>query len=162
VVLPSLSEQRVIRDLWRFPGICLLFFCLMSGGAFAEDLSPTSRHYVVDIELQTLPQFQGLLDRADQLLLAGQLPDDGEAAVVFVLHGPVLRSLLRQNYFDNRQTVDLAARLSALGVIELKACRTWMRGASVSEAELQPFVETVSYGPGEVRRLVQESNYVYF
>lgn len=152
----------MIRELWRSPWICLLLFFLMSGGAFAADPSPTPRHYVVDIELQTLPQFRELLDRADQLLLAGQLPDDGEAAVVFVLHGPVLRSLLRQNYFDNRQTVDLAARLSALGVIDLKACRTWMRGASVSEAELQPFVETVAYGSGEVRRLVQESNYLYF
>lgn len=148
--------------LWRVPGVCLLLLYLLTGAAFAEDSPPNYQHYVVDVELQTLPQFRELLDRADQLLLAGQLPDDDDAAVVFVLHGPVLRSLLRQNYFDNRQTVDLAARLSALGVIDLKACRTWMRGASVSESELQPFVETVSYGPGEVTRLVKESNYVYF
>ena len=86
----------MIRQLWRSPGICLLLLCLSSVGTFAEELPPAAGHYVVDIELQTLPQFQGLLDRADQLLLAGQLPDDGEAAVVFVLHGPVLRSLLRQ------------------------------------------------------------------
>ena len=151
-----------MSGLWRFPGICLVLLYLLTGVAFAEDSASNEQHYVVDIELQTLPQFRELLDRADQLLLAGQLPDDDQAAVVFVLHGPVLRSLLRQNYFDNRQTVDLAARLSALGVIDLKACRTWMRGASVSETELQPFVETVSYGPGEVKRLVQESNYVYF
>jgi hypothetical protein len=96
------------------------------------------------------------------LFVAGETPADGNAAVVFVLHGPVLRSLLRQNYRANRQTVDLAARLTAFGVIELKACRTWMRSASVSENDLQPFVETVSYGPGEVERLVQESNYIYF
>ena len=151
-----------MSGLWRFPGICLVLLYLLTGVAFAEDSASNEQHYVVDIELQTLPQFRELLDRADQLLLAGQLPDDDQAAVVFVLHGPVLRSLLRQNYFDNRQTVDLAARLSALGVIDLKACRTWMRGASVSETELQPFVETVSYGPGEVRRLVQERDYVYF
>jgi hypothetical protein len=148
--------------VWRFPGICLLLLYLFTGVALAEDGPPNEQHYVVDIELQTLPQFRELLERADQLLLAGQIPDDDEAAVVFVLHGPVLRSLLRQNYFDNRQTVDLAARLSALGVIDLKACRAWMRGANVGETELQPFVETVSYGPAEVTRLVKESNYVYF
>ena len=108
---------------------------------------------MVDIELQTLPQFSELLQRADQLLLAGELPEDGEAAVVFVLHGPVLRSLLKQNYRDNRQTVDLAARLSALGVIDLKACQTWMRSASVDEADLQPFVQTVSYGGCETRNV---------
>ena len=126
-----------------------------------EDESSGSR-YVADIELQTLEQFQQLLVRADELFLAGEASGEGDPAVVFVLHGPVLRSLLRENYLGNRQTVDLAARLSAFGVVDLKACRTWMRSASVSEADLQPFVETVSYGPGEVERLVRESNYIYF
>lgn len=126
-----------------------------------ENTSPDAR-YVVDIELQTLEQFQELLVRADELFLAGETSVDDGAAVVFVLHGPVLRSLLRGNYLDNRQTVDLAARLSAFGVIDLKACRAWMRSAQVTEAELQPFVQTVSYGPAEVERLMRESNYVYF
>jgi len=82
--------------------------------------------------------------------------------VVFVLHGPVLRSLLKQNYPENRPTVDLAARLSALEVIDLKACRAWMGGNSVSESDLQPFVESVSYGPAEVESLLQQGNYSYF
>ena len=94
-----------------------------------EDGSVESR-YVVDIELQTLDQFQQLLVRADELFLAGETSTGDEPAVVFVLHGPVLRSLLRENYLGNRSTVDLAARLSAFGVIDLKACRTWMRSAS--------------------------------
>ena len=53
---------------------------------------------MVDIELQTLEQFDLLLQRANQLLLSGEVQQQGEAAVVFVLHGPVLRSLLKQNY----------------------------------------------------------------
>ena len=130
--------------------------------AFAQEGGDEQPRYVADIELQTLDQFHQLLVRADELFLAGKTSSDGDAAVVFVLHGPVLRSLLRQNYLDNRETVDMAARLTAFGVIDLKACRTWMRGASVSETDLQPFVESVSYGPGEVQRLVRESSYIYF
>lgn len=128
----------------------------------AEAEGATDQRFVVDIELQTLEQFNLLLQRAEQLLLSGEIKQQGEAAVVFVLHGPVLRSLVRQNYAANRETVDMAARLSALEVIDVKACRTWMGGNGVNEADLQPFVETVSYGPAEVERLVKQSNYLYF
>jgi len=138
------------------------FLAILSPVLLSQEDGSGEPRYVADIELQTLEQFQQLLVRADELFLAGETSTGDEPAVVFVLHGPVLSSLLRENYLGNRPTVDLAARLSAFGVIDLKACRAWMRSASVSEADLQPFVETVSYGPGEVQRLVRESNYVYF
>jgi len=118
--------------------------------------------YVADIELQTTEEFRQTLIRAEQLLVEGVAPQGGEAAVTFVLHGPVIKDLLRENYLANKDVVDLAASLSALGVVSIKACRTWMGGQSVDEGELQPFVETVSYGPGEVRRLVKEESYIYF
>ena len=138
------------------------FLAILSPVLLSQEDGSGEPRYVADIELQTLEQFQQLLVRADELFLAGETSTGDEPAVVFVLHGPVLSSLLRENYLGNRPTVDLAARLSAFGVIDLKACRAWMRSASVSEADLQPFVETVSYGPGEVQRIVSESNYVYF
>ena len=138
------------------------FLAILSPVLLSQEDGSGEPRYVADIELQTLEQFQQLLVRADELFLAGETSTGDEPAVVFVLHGPVLSSLLRENYLGNRPTVDLAARLSAFGVIDLKACRAWMRRASVSEADLQPFVGTVSYGPGEVQRLVRESNYVYF
>ena len=128
----------------------------------ADGGGATDQRFVVDIELQTLEQFNLLMRRAEQLLLSGKVQQQGEAAVVFVLHGPVLRSLVRQNYAANRETVDIAARLSALEVIDVKACRTWMGGHGVAEGDLQPFVETVSYGPAEVERLVKQDNYLYF
>ncbi len=129
---------------------------------YAQEVVVADERYVVDIELQTIEDLRQLLERAEQLLIAGQVPAVDEAAVIFVLHGPVLRSLIRDNYLDNKRTVDLAASLSALGVIDIKACRTWMGSNNVAESELQPFVETVSYGPGEVQRLVRERNYLNF
>ena len=154
--MPALPARNLIA-LALFLGVLLT-----SSLALSQDRVPSQQRYVVDIELQTQDQFDLLLQRANQLLLSGEVQQDGEAAVVFVLHGPVLRSLLKQNYPENRQTVDLAARLSALEVIDLKACRTWMGGNNVSESDLQPFVETVSYGPAEVEGLLQQGNYSYF
>lgn len=142
-----------------FSSLVLWFACTW---AFADDISLEQSHYVADIELQTAAEFRELLVRAEQLLVAGQVATQDGSAVVFVLHGPVLRSLLRQNYLPNKDMVDLAASLSALGVVEIKACRTWMRGNRVEEAELQPFVETVPYSLAEVHRLVQERGYIYF
>ena len=118
--------------------------------------------FVVDIELQTTDEFNAILTRAEQLLVQGVAPQDGGAAVTFVLHGPVIRDLLRPNYLDNKDMVDLAASLSALRVVSIKACRAWMGSNNVDEGELQPFVETVSYGPAEARRLVNEESYIYF
>lgn len=129
--------------------------------AIAEEAAPDGQYYVVDIELQNVEDFSHLLERAEQLLLAGAVPQDDVPKVTFVLHGPVLRNLLRQNYLDNKRTVDLAASLSAMGVIDVKACRTWMGGNGVNEEDLQPFIETVAYGPSEVQRL-QQKNYIYF
>ena len=88
---------------------------LMAVATIAEEATINGQYYVVDIELQTVEEFSQLLERAEQLLLAGTVVQDDVAEVTFVLHGPVLRNLLRQNYLDNKRTVDLAASLSAMG-----------------------------------------------
>ena len=63
---------------------------------------------------------------------------------------------------DPKEMVNLAASLSAMEVIDVKACSTWMARNSISPADLQPFIETVAYGPAEVERLLKEKNYLYF
>ncbi len=142
--------------------ISLSLAMVLAFATMAQEATPQEQHYVADIELQTVEEFRQLLERAEQLLLEGAVSGGDEAEVTFVLHGPVVRNLLRQNYLANKKTVDLAASLSAMGVIEVKACRTWMGGHGVNEEDLQPFVETVAYGPGEVLRLAKEKNYIYF
>lgn len=128
----------------------------------ARNSVPQEQRYLVDIELQTAMEFLDLLTRAEQLLVAGADIADDEAKVSFVLHGPVLRNLLRENYVANKKLVDLAASLSALNVIEVKACRAWMGANGVSEQQLLPFVETVPYGPGAVKAMLKEQNYLRF
>jgi len=142
--------------------LAMVLAIAMAFAATAQEATPDEQHYVADIELQTVDEFRQLLERAEQLLLEGAVSQGDTAEVTFVLHGPVVKNLLRQNYLANKKTVDLAASLSAMGVIEVKACRTWMGGHGVDEEDLQPFVETVAYGPAEVQRLAKEKNYIYF
>ncbi|MDZ7783061.1 MAG: hypothetical protein U5K56_09105 [Halioglobus sp.] len=142
--------------------LCVMAWAVMADEAARDDVPGTERYYVADITLESEEELRGLLERAEQLLLAGvTLPRD-RATVTFVLHGPVLRNLLRDDYLDNKRLVDLAARLSALQVIEVKACRAWMGSHGIDEAELLPFIETVALGPALVRELVRERDYVRF
>lgn len=118
--------------------------------------------YVADIELQNEEQLLLLLSRAETLFLEGRIGQEGQKPVVLVLHGPVLRSLLKGNYANSKVLVDQAASLSALGVVDVKACRSWMGQNQVQESQLQPFVQTVSYGPAEVSRLIRDQGYISF
>ena len=130
--------------------------------AFGQEspLTSTSR-YVADIELETEADLSELLTRAGKLLLEGKVTQE-QGAVVLVLHGPVLKSLLRPNYAQSQAVVNQAASLAALGVLEIKACRSWLGNNGVAEEDLQPFVGVVSYGPAEVSRLVEDEGYIFF
>ncbi len=139
----------------------VLLICLVSTPLWATEDSLPMPRYVADIELQTDADLSGLLSRAEQLLIDGELSQQ-DGALVLVLHGPVLRSLLRPNYANSKELVNQAASLSALGVLEVKACRTWMGANGVNEAQLQPFVSVVSYGADEVTRLVEQQGYIAF
>ena len=70
-----------------------------------------SQRYVVDVELQTIDEFQQLLERAEQLLLDGTVSQEDPSEVIFLLHGPVLRNLLRQ---QGVQTLDFTFQLDDL------------------------------------------------
>ena len=72
----------------------LLLGLVFSLSVIAEPDASSPQRYVADIELQTEADLRALLVRAEQLLLDGGL-DQEEGSVVLVLHGPVLRSLLR-------------------------------------------------------------------
>jgi hypothetical protein len=146
----------------RLASLLSLGYLLWVVSAAAQQSAPGDARYVADIELQSSEQLIELLERASQLLLDGVATQDGVPKVSFVLHGPVIRDMLRQNYPGNRQLVNLAASLSALQVVEIKACRTWMGFNSVEEADLQPFVMPVNLASSEVERLRSEKRYLDF
>ncbi|MFT4615710.1 MAG: intracellular sulfur oxidation DsrE/DsrF family protein [Bacteroidia bacterium] len=151
-----------MRKYGHLRWLALALALLLPLGAGAQEVVHETALYIADIALETPEEFSQLLDRAEQLLLAGVNIPREQSQVSFVLHGPVLNTLLRGNYLDNKRLVDLAASLSAMRVIELKACRTWMSSNGIQDAQLLPFVETVDYAPKAVRALVRDESRIYF
>ena len=154
---PSQSEAPSVINRWAL----LLLFLFQFPTAVAQESPLQDTRYLATIELHTAAELYSVLVRAEQLLDQGLVLQSEPAAVTFVLHGAEVTSLLRQNYKQNKETVDLAARLSALGVVKIQACETWMGGNLVMTEDLQPFVSTVNYGPREVSKLL-EDGYLYF
>ena len=82
--------------------------------------------------------------------------------VAIVVHGPEVSIFEKDNYEDYKDIVDLAARLSALGLLNINVCDTRLRREGGSITTIYPFVGTIPFGPSEVNRLLTEENYVYF
>ena len=93
----------------------------------------------------TPDELNALLMRADDLARASNFSP--VEPVTFVLHGDEIELFTRANYASNQSLVDLAARLDAFEVIDVRVCETWLRDNGVAASELPPFVETVPFGP---------------
>lgn len=101
------------------------------------------------------------LERADRFFLdqaSGVVP----GAVVMVLHGSEVAAFLSRNYRQYRSVIDLSARLSALGVVDIRICETRLRALGEDASALLPFVTTVPYGPAEIDRLLTQEKLSVF
>ncbi|RMG31692.1 MAG: hypothetical protein D6721_00535 [Gammaproteobacteria bacterium] len=107
---------------------------------------------VYDISLHDPDRLLALLNRLDAVHGVPR-PPGAAPTIALVLHGPELLHFDRHRYAENRRLVDLAARLDAFGVIEVKACLTRMKALGLERSDLPAFVEFVPYGPDEVERL---------
>lgn len=148
-----------------YKGCVFVVFFLMSWWVGAQQYIPAeseSPKLLAHIEVHTVDELNQLLKRSEQLFDSGELISGKDTPVAFVLHGREASSLFNMNYKDNKALVDLAARLSAFEVVEIKVCKTWMGGKGLDESQLPPFVGTVPLGPAEQRRLLKEESYVYF
>ena len=121
-----------------------------------------SPRYIARIEVHTKEELSQMLQRAEQLFESGNFETGTDTPIAFVLHGAEARSLLSPNYQQNKALVNLAARLSAFKVVEIKVCKTWMGSEGLDESQLPPFVSTVPLGSRAERQLVEEQRYVYF
>lgn len=123
--------------------------------------SPEIGGYLARIQLNSPAEVEAALLRAEQIYLQGELAKD-VGPVAFVLHGPEVAIFFRDNYSRFKPIIDLAARLSAFQVIEVKVCETRMGVLGRDRSELFPFVGTVPFGPREVQQLLENEQYVYF
>ncbi len=126
----------------------------------AEEEIPS--RYIARIELHTAAELMDSLKRADMLQQQGEFIVGEDEPIAFILHGPEARVLFMNHYTENKVIIDLAARLTAFRVVDIKVCETWMGSQTLDTSQLPPFIGTVPYGPSEAARLLEQEHYVYF
>ena len=112
------------------------------------------RRYAYDIVLHTPEQIREVLQHAEQLSAAPR-PGNEKASIAMILHGPEIDIFSIENYPKYKDIVDLAAKLDAYNVIEVKMCQTMMRMRGLKNNNVPSFIELVPYGPDEVEKLRQ-------
>jgi len=113
--------------------------------------------FVADVSVHSERELQRLLDRVEQLLERPRT--SGEAPLVsVVLHGPEVEFFALKNYQQYREVVDRAAKLAALGAVDISICQTQMRSRGIAEDQVPGFLRQVPYGPGEVQRLLGQGH----
>ncbi len=117
-----------------------------------------NKRYFFDVTDHTVEELQALLERIEEITEASPETFD-ELEVVMVLHGPDIGLFTQANYKQNRKLVDLAAKLDAFNIVDMKACETAMNSLGYKQSDIPPFIETVPYAPAEIERL-QEQGYI--
>jgi intracellular sulfur oxidation DsrE/DsrF family protein len=113
-----------------------------------------------NVALHTLSELKQLLEQAETIA-NGESQYNTEEPISVVLHGEEIKAFVRSNYRSNKALVDLAARLDAFNIIDVKVCKRWMGANGIMANELPPFVEAVPFGVGERERL-KKAGYAYF
>lgn len=141
---------------------------IFSAAATAQTVSPdnptsstNANGYVARILNDSPEEVAEALGRAEKLYLDGKFPP-GTNPISIVLHGPEVEIFFKDKYDEYKNIVDLAARLSAFGVVDVRVCETQSGIMGRSRSSVHSFIGTVPFGPTEVKRLLNQQNYVYF
>lgn len=149
--------------------LVLAFPAILFTPAYAQNNGPqvqiekrTDGRYVVDVTLHTLPEIEALLDRAEKLHESSEKNNlkNSKTGIALVLHGDEIKFFDKKSYKKNKKMIDKAARLDANNVIEIKICNTKLRQLGLGEKDMPSFIETVPYGPDEIKRL-RKKGYLY-
>ena len=147
-----------------------LFLAQVNHSEAADQLitadSKTLSGYVARINLDKADQVYEALQRAEAYFQKKQQSNPTSSPAVppiaFVIYGPDVGMFFKENYSDFKPIVDLAARLSALEVIDIKVCQVSYEREGLDKSTLFPFVTTVPFGPEEISRLLEDQQYEFF
>jgi intracellular sulfur oxidation DsrE/DsrF family protein len=149
----------------RASNIFLVFVIFCSPVVLAQTddplLSENADGYVARILNDSPEEVANALERVEKLYSEGKLPQ-GVNPIAIILHGPEVEIFFKDNYEEYKRIVDLAARLSAFGVVDVRVCETQSGIMGRSRTSIHSFIGTVPFGPTAVKRLLDQQNYVYF
>lgn len=123
-----------------------------AGNAVSPRFSVSGNQYMFDVSDHSREELVALLKRADEVASVSS-PETDRLDIALILHGPDIAWFARNNYQDNKELVDLAARLDALKVIDLKVCQKAMQQFGYIDDDIPAFIDRVPYAPDEMRRL---------
>jgi len=126
-----------------------------SAGATAAGYNPGNDRYVFDVGNHSVEELQALLVRIEEITDASPEAFDN-LEIVMVLHGPEIDLFTRSNYAQNRRLVDLAAKLDAFRVVDMKVCETAINSLAIDQGEIPAFIDSVPYAPDELQRLLEQ------
>lgn len=134
---------------------------LVSAQVEPESPSVNPLGYVARIHNDSPKEVADALKRAESLYLEGKLSELTDP-ISIVLHGPEVEIFFKDKYDEYKNIVDLAARLSAFGVVNVQVCETQTGIMGRSRSSVHSFIGTVPFGPTKVKRLLNQQSYVYF
>jgi len=111
--------------------------------------------YLFDVSDHSPEELEALLTRAEEIRETHAEGYD-DLDIVLILHGPDINIFRQENYNLHKPLVDLAAKLDAFDIIDMKICETTMSNMGVQRSEVPAFIESVPYAPDEIRRLGEE------
>lgn len=148
-----------------------IFLALLAVGAapaYSQNNGPqiqiekrTDGRYVIDVTLHTYAEIEALLNRAEKLHESSKTGNtNNKAGIALVLHGDEIKLFTKNQYKLNKKIVDKAAKLDANNIIEIKICNTKLKALGLEKKDFPPFIETVPYGPDEIKKLLSKG-YLY-
>lgn len=120
-----------------------------------ENVIIENKSYLFDVSDHSIDELEALLTRAEEVSQA-QSPDYEDLKIVMVIHGPDIEWFTQQNFEHNRQLIDLAARLDAYDIIDMKVCEKTMTARGVDREDIPSFIESVPYAPTEIKDRLRE------
>jgi len=109
---------------------------------------------VFDISVHNIDELRGVLQRAEKLVSTPKSADE-PANIALMLHGPEIQYFSIDKYAEYKDIVDLAARLDAYNVVELKMCETAMKDFGIKKNDIPGFIEFVPNGETELKELAR-------
>ena len=109
-----------------------------------------NKSYLFNLTNHSISELEALLERAEEVTMA-QSPEYQDLEIVMVIHGPDIEWFKQQNYAENQKLIELAARLDAYDIIDMKVCERTMSRYGVEREDIPKFIDSVPFAPIEIQ-----------
>ena len=114
-----------------------------------------NKSYLFNIAEHSTSELQALLERAEEVT-ATQSPEYQDLEIVMVIHGPDIELFTQQSYAENQNLIDLAAKLDAYEIVDMKVCEATMKNRGVDREDIPKFIDSVPFAPIEIQNRLND------